>query len=325
MNKPVKSLLALALGSALAQPALAQSWPNQPVHIVVPAPAGSSLDVVARVIGDRLHERWGQPVVVEIKAGAGGMLGVGAVAKAQPDGTTLGIGFNGPVSIAPLLNAKMTYDPAKELVPVALTTSQPNVLAVAAEHPAKTIAEFVAWAKQRSEPILYASVGVGSTSHLTMELFKRAAGFAATHVPYKGSPEAAVSVVTGDTHALFTVEPALLPFLQSGKLRLLAATSKERTPDLKELPTLAEAGYPTVVSIAWNGVLAPAGTPAAVVDKINADVNAALTEPAVRNTLMKQGLVPGSGSPQEFQTLVEQERAKWAPLIREADIKLDRP
>jgi tripartite-type tricarboxylate transporter receptor subunit TctC len=319
----MRKFLAAALLSALAQPALAQSWPSQPVHVIVPAPAGSSLDVVARVIGDRLRERWLEPVVVEIKAGAGGMLGMAVVAKASPDGHTLGIGFNGPISVAPLLNANMTYDPAKELVPAVLTTSQPNVLAVAASHPANSVAEFVAWAKQRKGDVLYASVGIGSSSHLTMELFKSAAGFAATHVPYKGSPEAAISVATGDTHAIFTVQPALLPFLQSGKLKLLASTAKTRTPDLKDLPTVAESGYPTVVPLAWNGLFAPAGTSPAVVEKINADVNAVLADPAIRETLLKQGMLVGGGSAAEFATLVEQERSKWAPLIRDANIKLD--
>jgi tripartite-type tricarboxylate transporter receptor subunit TctC len=191
----------------------------------------------------------------------------------------------------------MSYDPAKDLVPVVLTTSQPNVLAVAASHPANSVAEFVAWAKQQDGKLLYASVGTGSSSHLTMELFKSAAGFEGTHVPYKGSPEAAMSVVTGETHAIFAVEPALLPFLQSKQLKLLAATGKERTADLESLPTLAESGYPEVQSLAWNGLFAPAATPAALIEKINGDVNAALAEPAVRELLRKQGLVPGAARP----------------------------
>jgi tripartite-type tricarboxylate transporter receptor subunit TctC len=324
----MKPGLALALLSSVLlfgapQTASAQAWPAQPVRVIVPAPPGSSLDVVARVLGDKLRERWQQPVVVEAKAGAGGTLGMNAVAKATPDGYTLGVGFNGPISIAPLLNAQMTYDPAKELLPVVLTTSQPNVLAVAAGHPANSVAEFVAWAKQQNGKFLYASVGVGSSSHLTMELFKKDAGFAGTHVPYKGSPEAAVSVATGDTHAIFTVEPALLPFLQSGKLKLLAVTSKERIPSRSDLPTLVESGYPNVVSLAWNGLFAPAGTPADVVEKINRDVNAVLSDPSVRDALVKQGLMPGGGSTAEFKTQVEDETRKWAPIIREADIKLE--
>ena len=317
----IRKSLALIFISLVA--AHAQTWPVQPVRVIVPAPPGSSLDVVARVVGERLRERWKQSVVVESRAGAGGMLGMNAVAKASPDGYTLGVGFNGPVAIAPLLTSTMTYDPAKDLLPVVLTTSQPNVLAVAASHPANSVAEFVAWARQQNGKLLYASVGVGSSSHLTMELFKSVGGFAGTHVPYKGSPEAAVSVATGDTHAIFTVEPALLPFLQNHKLKLLAATSRERTTDLKDLPTLAELGYPDVVSIAWNGLFAPAATPAAVVNRINSDVDAVLHEPAIRDALLKQGLVPGDGSPAEFRALVAEESRKWAPIIRAADIRLD--
>jgi tripartite-type tricarboxylate transporter receptor subunit TctC len=319
----MRKLLAAVLLSIAAQVAWAQSWPKQNVHLIVPATPGSSLDVIARVIGERLQTRWKQAVVIEDKAGAGGMVGMSAVAKAPADGHTLGLGFNGPVAIAPHLYRKMAYDPAKDLMAVVLTTSQPNVLAVNASHPAQTPAEFVAWARQQDGKLLYASVGNGSSSHLTMELFKLTAGFAGTHVPYKGSPEAAISVATGETHAIFTVEPALLAFLQDGRLKLLAATSRERTPNLAEVPTLVESGYPGVESMAWNGLFAPAGTPEAVVKQINADVNETLTEPAVRAALLKQGLVPGGGSAAEFQTLVEQEGRKWGPVIRAAEIKLD--
>jgi len=314
-------ILALAFVALLTHGAAAQGevWPSQTVRIVVPASPASSLDVIARILGEKLKARWNQAVIVEDKAGAGGMLGMNAVARAT-DGHTLGVGFNGPIAFAPHLYRHMTYDPAKDLAPVVLTTSQPNVLAVAAGHPANNVAEFVAWAKREDGKLLYASVGTGSSSHLTMELFKSVAGFAGTHVPYKGSPEAAMSVVTGETHAIFTVEPALLPFLQSGQLKLLAATSKERTANLENLPTLAESGYPQVQSLAWNGLFVPAGTPAAVLDRINADVNAVLAEPAVRELLLKQGLVPGGGSPADFKTLVEDESRKWGPLI-EAKLK----
>jgi tripartite-type tricarboxylate transporter receptor subunit TctC len=307
----------------LAPDAPAQSWPSQPVHLIVPASPGSSLDIVARILGERLQAQWKQPVVVESKPGAGGMLGMNAVAKAPADGLTLGVGFNGPIAIAPLLYRKMAYDPAEELVPVVLTTSQPNLLAVAAAHPANTVAELVAWAKQQDGKLLYASVGNGSSSHLTMELFKRAATFGGTHVPYRGSPQAALSVATGETHAIFAVEPALLPLLQAGRLKLLAATSNKRMPHLRDLPTMAESGYPEVVSLAWNGFFAPAGTPTTVVDKINVDVNAALNEPSAREALLKQGLVPGGQAPAEFKALIEEESRKWAPIVREAQIKLD--
>src|SRR5262249_16141867 len=241
-------LLALLFIALVTQAAQAEPWPSQTVRLVVPASPGSSLDVIARVIGEKLHARWNQAVVVEDKPGAGGMLGMNAVARATADGHTLGVGFNGPIAFAPHLYRHMSYDPAKDLLPIVLTTSQPNVLAVAASHPANSVAEFVAWAKQQGGKLLYASVGTGSSSHLTTELFKRVAGFAGPDVPYKGSPEAAMSVVTGETHAIFAVEPALLPFLQSNQLKLLAATSKERALDLQNLPTVAESGYPDVQS-----------------------------------------------------------------------------
>jgi len=311
----MKRLCALLVLGLLAQGAHGEGWPSQAVRLVVPASPGSSLDVIARVLGEKLRARWNQPVVIEDKSGAAGMLGMNAVARAPADGHTLGIGFNGPIAFAPHLYRHMTYDPAKDLLPVVLTTSQPNVLAVAANNPANTVADFVVWAKQQGDKLLYASVGTSSSSHLTMELFKSVAGFAGTHVPYKGSPEAAMSVVTGETHAIFAVEPALLPFLQSGQLKLLAATGQERTANLASLPTLAEAGYPDVQSLAWNGLFAPAGTPPAVVDRINADVNVALADAAVRELLLKQGLVPGGGSPAQFKALVEAESRKWEPLI----------
>ncbi|MBV8752219.1 MAG: tripartite tricarboxylate transporter substrate binding protein [Hyphomicrobiales bacterium] len=316
----MKRVLAFVFLALLTHAAQAQPWPSQPVRLVVPASPGSSLDVIARVLGEHLRPRWKEPVVVEDKAGAGGMLGMNTVARAAADGHTLGIGFNGPIAFAPHLYRHMSYEPAKDLVPVVLTTSQPNVLAVAASHPANSVAEFVAWAKQQGGKLLYASVGTGSSSHLTMELFQSVAGFEGTHVPYKGSPEAAMSVVTGETHAIFAVEPALLPFLQSKQLKLLASTGKERAAGQENLPTLAESGYPEVQSLAWNGLFAPAGTPAAVVEKINADVNAALAELAVRAVLLKQGLVPGGGTPADFQRLVQEESRKWGPLI-EAKIK----
>jgi tripartite-type tricarboxylate transporter receptor subunit TctC len=314
-GREMQRILALAVLVFLTHDVAAQPWPSQPVRLVVPASPGSSLDVIARVLGEKLRPRWNQPVVIEDKAGAGGMLGMNAVARAAADGHTLGIGFNGPIAFAPHLYRHMSYDPAKDLLPIVLTTSQPNVLAVAASHPAKDVAAFAAWAKQQDGKLLYASVGTGSSSHLTMELFKSVAGFAGTHVPYKGSPEAAMSVVTGETHAIFAVEPALLPFLQSEQLKLLAATSKDRTANLPNLPTVAESGYPDVQSLAWNGLFAPAGTPAAVIDKINTDVNAALADPGVRQLLLKQGLVPGGGTPTDFKTLVESESRKWGPLI----------
>jgi len=307
----------------LAQPAAAPSWPSRPVRIVVPTGPGSSLDLIVRALSDRLAARWGQPVVVENKPGAGGMLGVDVAAKAT-DGHTLAIGFNGPLAFGPFLYRRMPYDPAKDLVPVVMTTSQANVLAVNAEKvPAKTVAEFVAWAKAQAGKVNYSSLGNGSSAHLTMELFMSEAGFAATHVPFNGSPPAALAVAQGEADATFMVAPALLLHVRSGKVRLLAVSSAQRPESLKELPTLVESGFRNVESLAWNGLVAPAGTPEAVVQRVNADVNVLLQEPAVRQVMESQGLTIVGGSAAEFRRAIDADVRRWGPVITRLGVKLD--
>ena len=323
MNPFAKFLALLPFALVLGATASAQSWPDKPVRVLVPAPPGSSLDVIVRTLGDKLKDRWKQPVVVDNKAGAGGMLGMDAVAKAAPDGYTLGIGFNGPIAFGPSLYKKMPYDPAKQLLPIVLTTSQPNVLAVQASNPAKTLPEFVAWAKQQGSQLSYGSVGIGSSSHLTMELFKSAAGFEAVHVPYAGSPPAATSLAAGETQALFAVEPALLPLIQGGRIRVIAATSLRRSDAMKDVPTVAESGYAGFEALAWNGLFAPAGTPPDVVARINADVNAVLKDPSVREQLAKQGLIVGGGSPADFKAFIESEGKTWGAIIRKVGITVE--
>ena len=301
----------------------AQSWPTKPVKVVVPAPAGSSLDVIVRGMSETLKTRWGHALVVENKPGAGGTIGMDAVAKAAPDGYTLGIGFNGPVAFGPFMFKKMPYDPAKDLMPVVLTSSQPNVLAVPANHPAQNFKEFVAWAKSQGDKVSYASVGLGSSSHLSMELLKGAAGFEATHVPFNGSPPAALSVAQNETQALLAVEPALLSLVQGGRLKLLAVTSPQRLSARPDLPTVAEAGYAGFDALAWNGLFAPAGTPADVIARINADVNAAMADPAFKQNMLKQGLIIGGGTAAAFKSFIDAETRKWGAIITKANIKLD--
>lgn len=313
----------MALGAAWVSPAQAQAWPTHPVKIVVPAPAGSSLDVVARLLADKLKDRWGQNVYIENKAGAGGMLGVDVAAKAAPDGHTLAVGFNGPVAFAPFLYKKMPYDPAKDLVAVVMTTSQPNVLAINAELPVKTVKEFVDWAKAQAGKANYSSLGQGSSAHLTMALMMNEAGFAATHVPFNGSPPAAMALAQGTADASFMTAPALLALVKSGKVRMLATSAAQRPESLKDLPTLAEAGYPQVESMAWNGLFTAAGTPPAVVSKINADVNTALRDPAVKALLDSQGLSAVGGSPEDFKRVLDADARKWGAIIQKLGIKLD--
>lgn len=324
-----RRLLTLPFAAALATlafaPAQAQSaWPTQTVRLVVPTGPGSSLDLIARLLNEKLAARWGQPVVVENKPGAGGMLGLDVAAKAT-DGHTIAIGFNGPVANAPFLYKKTPYDPAKDLKPIVMTTSQANVLAVNAEKvPAKTAAEFAAWAKAQGGKANYSSLGNGSSAHLTMELFLSEAGAQAAHVPFNGSPPAAMAVAQGEAHATFMVAPALLPHVQSGKVRLLAVSSRQRLDgNLKDLPTLAEAGFPAVEALAWNGLLGPASMPDAVAAKINADVNALLASDEVKSALARQGMTVVGGSPADFKRVIDGDVARWGPVIRRLGVTLD--
>jgi tripartite-type tricarboxylate transporter receptor subunit TctC len=313
-------LLCLAPTLARAQ----TPWPSKAVKIVVPAPAGSSLDLIVRAMSDKLAARWGQSVVVENKPGAGGMLGMDIVAKAGDGGHTLGIGFNGPIAFAPFLYRKMPYDPAKDLVPVVMTTSQPNVLAVNVDKvPAKTVAEFVAWAKGQGGKVNYSSLGNGSSAHLTMELFLAETGVQATHIPFNGSPPAAMAVAQGEADATFMVAPALLAHVRNNKVRLLAVSSAQRPDALKDLPTLAAAGYPNVESLAWNGLFAAAGTPEAVVARINADVNEMLKDAGVRAVLDSQALTPVGGGAADFKRAIDGDVKRWAALIGKLGLKLD--
>jgi len=316
-------LAMLLLASVLAAGAWAQDWPAKPVRVIVPAPAGSSLDLIARTLADRLRVIWKQPVVIETKAGAGGLIGMDTVAKAPHDGYTLGIGFNGPIAFGPYMYARMPYVPSRDLVPIVLTTSQPNVLAVQANNPANTLPEFVEWAKKRGDKFSYASVGAGSSSHLTMELFRSVAHLEAVHVPYAGSPPAGLSLAAGDTQALFAVAPALLPLIQGQRVKLIAITSATRSELMKDLPTVAESGYAGFEALAWNGFFAASGTPPEVVRRINADVNEVLREPAVRELLANQGLVVGGGSPEEFKAFIDSEGRKWGAIIAKVGIRLD--
>ncbi len=324
MNRPSLPavLAAAALAASLAVPASAQSWPDKPIRFVMSAPAGSSIDVLGRTIADRLKDRLGQPVVVENKPAAGGTVAVGEIAKAAPDGYTMVLAFNGPLSIAPLLQ-KLPYDVQKELSPVITTTSQPNVLAVNAQLPAKDVKELVAYAKANPGRLNYASVGPGSSSHLNGELLKSLAGIDIVHIPFNGSPPAVTSTVQGETQMIFAVMQPLQPQIQAGKLRPLAVTSAKRFPLLPDLPTIAESGYPKFEALAWNGVLVPAGTPPPVIARLNAEINAILKQPDVVQKLNAAGFDLVGGTPAEFGALIRAESDKWAPIIRSAGIKID--
>jgi tripartite-type tricarboxylate transporter receptor subunit TctC len=307
---------------ALAGGARAQAWPDKPIRFLMTAPAGSSIDVLGRMLGEKLTLRLGQTVVVENKPAAGGTVATNEVAHASPDGYTLLLGYNGPLSFAPLLQ-KLPYDVGKDLTPVITTTSQPNVLAVNATLPVKTVAELVAYAKAHPGALNYASVGNGSSSHLNMELFKQMAGIDVVHVPFNGSPPAVMATVQGDTQMLFAVMQPLQGQIQAGKLRALAVTTLKPFPLLPGLPSIAESGYPGFEALAWNGVMAPAGTPKAVIVRLNTEINAILKDPDVVQKMQLQGFAMVGGTPEAFGALVHDETTRWAPVIRKLGLKID--
>lgn len=316
------TLLLAGLVSLAALPALADAWPARPIRFVVAAPGGSSLDVIARTVGEKLKDRLGQPVVIENVPGAAGTIASGNVARAAPDGHTLLMSYNGPLAYTQYLTT-LPYDPQKDLVPVIQTSSQPNVLVVAANLPVKTVADLISYTKARPGKLNYASVGNGSSSHLTMELFKSMAGVFAVHIPYNGAPPAALSVATGDTQMLFSVPSAVLPHLRAGKVRAIAVTSAARFSLLSELPTVAESGLPKFESLTWNGIMVPAGTPPEVIQRLNREVDAILKLQDVKTRLNNAGLEPVGGSPEQFRALIASEARKWEGIIRRTGAKLD--
>jgi tripartite-type tricarboxylate transporter receptor subunit TctC len=322
MNRRPFLAAAACLLTCLPLAAAAQAWPDKPLRFVMSAPAGSSIDVLGRTIADKLKDRLGQPVVVENKPAAGGTVAVEDIAKAAPDGYTMVLAFNGPLSITPLLR-KLPYDAQKDLAPVITTSSQPNVLAVNAQLPAKTVGELVAYAKANPGKLNYASVGPGSSSHLNGELLKSLAGIDIVHIPFNGSPPAVTSTVQGETQMIFAVMQPLQPQIQAGKLRALAVTSAKRFPLLPDLPTIAESGYPKFESLAWNGVLVPAATPKPVIARLNAEMNAILKLPDVVQKMNAAGFDLIGGTPEDFGALIKAEADKWAPIVKGAGIKID--
>jgi len=316
----VAALASLAAALAVAAPpAFAQAWPDRAVRILVPAPAGSSLDVLARTIGEKLKDKFGATVIVENKPAAGGTVATAEVAKAAPDGHTLLLGFNGPLATGPLVQ-KVPYDVPKDLAPVVITSSQPNVLAVNAALPIKSVAELVAYAKANPGKLNYASVGNGSSSHLNAELLKSMTGIDAVHVPFNGSPPAVLATVQGETQMMFAVMQPLQAQVQAGKLRAIAVTTPKRFPLLPDLPAIAESGYPGFEALAWNGLVAPAGTPRPVIDKINAEVNAILKQPDVVQKMNAAGFDLIGGTPEDFAKLIAADTARWTPVVKRLGI-----
>jgi tripartite-type tricarboxylate transporter receptor subunit TctC len=303
--------------------AMAQAWPSKPVRFVMTAGAGSSIDVIGRILADKIREPLGQPVIVENRVGAGGTIATDAVAKAAPDGYSMVLSFNGPLAFGPHMYSHLPYDPFKDLAPVIVTTSQPNLLAINAALPVKSVKDLIGYARKNPGKLNYGSVGAGSSSHLTMELMKMMAGLFIVHIPYNGSPPAAASLAAGDTQLLFAVPTAVTPLIQAGKVRALAVSGLKRYSVMPEVPTIAESGLPKFEALAWNGVLFPAGTPRPMIERMNREMNTALNSPDVHQKLNAAGLDPVGGTPEEFARLIRAESDKWAPVIQRTGAKVD--
>jgi len=306
--------------NVVAQPT---RWPSRPIHLIVPFPAGSSPDLVARILTEKLAPALGQPVVVENRPGAGGNLGTGLVAKAAPDGYTLGFSIPGPLAVNSVLYKKMEYDPFKDLAPVCLVAASPNVLVVDPKLDIDSVRQLVALAKSQPGKLNYGSVGNGSASHLTMELFKEAAGIELVHVPYPGSPQVNAAILSGQIAAGFVVPATAMPLIQSGRLKALAVTSSVRSVVLPEYPTLVESGYPEVVSTAWQGVVAPVSTPRPIIERLSRELIAIVRSDDVRDKMMRLYFQPIGSSPAGLANLMRSEVQRWGKVIRKTGATAD--
>ena len=312
----------LAAGAAsIALPARSQPWPAHPVKLVVPFPAGSSPDIVARIVAEPLGQALGQSIVIDNRPGAGGNIGTGAVAKAEPDGYTLLFTIQGPLVTAPLLSKHLGYDPTSELAPVALVATSPNVLVVERRLGANTLAEFVRIAKAKPGQLNYGSIGNGSASHLAMELFKTRAGIDLLHVPYQGFPQVVNAILAGQVQAGFMVPGIAMGQVRAGKLKALGVTTLGRVASLPELPTLAEQGYPGFEAISWQAVLAPAKTPQAIIERVSRELIRIVKSDEVRTRLLGQYFSAAGTTPEALASLMKSERANWSRVIKAAGVQ----
>ena len=322
MNTRRAALLALTLAALTGAPALqAQDrFPSKPMTIVVPASPGGAIDLAARLIGQRLSQLYGQPVSIDNRTGATGIVGTDLVAKAAPDGHTLALVASSH-AINPGMYAKLPFDTIKSFAPVAQTHSVPLMLVVAPSLPAKTLPELIAWGKANPGKLSFASSGKGGAPHMSGELFKSMTGIDMLHIPYKGSTLAHPDLISGRTSMMFDTVAAIATQVKSGHVRALAVTTARRTSAFPELPTMQEAGLKGYDTSTWGGLLAPAGTPREVVSKLNADVNRILAEPEVRDKLNAAGIDVATGTPQQFADFIQNEMTRWLKVARDANIQ----
>jgi tripartite-type tricarboxylate transporter receptor subunit TctC len=312
----------LALGTRVA--AQSSNWPDHPVRIIVPYPAGGSADVLARFYADSLKERFGQPFVIENRPGAGGNIGIDTVAKSAADGYTVGAATIGHFAINQFLYARMPFDPERDIVPVSLTYELPNIALVPSQHvPAKTMAEFIAWAKARPDGVTYGSPGVGTSPHLSAALFSTRTGIKAVHVPFRGAAQTIPAMLAGDVTFAVDNLASYISVIEGGQMRPLAVTSAERWPTLPNVPTMAEAGLPDFVVTSWAAFVVPAGTPRPMIDKFNAAIKDIAAQPAVKARFLQAGARPLSSTPEAALAFAAKEREIWREVVRISGAKAE--
>lgn len=322
MNTIRRLMLALA-ASTLATSAFAQAWPAKPIRLVVPFPPGGGTDTIAREVSQRVAAATGWTFVIDNRSGAGGNLGVDAVAKSAPDGHTLVLGQTSNLAINPTLYARMPYDPQKDLAPVVVLAQSALVMVTGMGTPHKSVADVVAAAKARPGQLNFASPGNGTVAHLTSELFQKAAGIDTQHVPYKGAAQALTDVISGNVDLYMASVPTLIGQIRNGKLRALAVTSARRVDDLPSVATINESGFKGFDEVTWFGLLAPAGTPRDVVARLNAEFNKALQNPELRRRLGDEGADAVGGTPEQFAALIRDEIPRWGRVVRESGARVD--
>ncbi len=314
-------LLTMASLTLAADIAAAQTYPSRPIRIVITFPAGGPSDTVVRPIAQRLNEAWGQPVILDNRGGAGGVVGTEIVARAAPDGYNLLVGTAGGMAINPNLMASLPYDPFRDFAPVCMLVINPQILVAHPSLPANNVKELVALAKAKPGQLNFGSSGTGTATHLGMELLKLATGIDVVHVPYKGGAPAVTDLIAGQVQMIFVSMPSVMPHVQSGRLKALAVGSAKRVGSAPDVPTVAEAGYVGFEYANWNALFAPAGTPAAIVNKLNAEVVRILSDPVLAQRLSAQGAEPAPGSPEALGRWLRQDYDRWKKVIRVGNIK----
>jgi tripartite-type tricarboxylate transporter receptor subunit TctC len=314
--------LVLAAISTATGPARADDYPNRPIRLIVPFAAGGAADAVARIIGKHVGEALGQPIVVEDRGGAGGIIGTEIVKNADPDGYTLLLGQSGPISINPGIYPKLSYDPEKDFAPISMTTAYPYILVVNPSLGVKSVAELVALARSKPGQLNYGTAGVGVSNHLVTELFDDKAGIKMAHVPYRGTSLAVADLLAGHVQVVFADPVSALSHVKAGTLIALAVTSKDRSPVAPDVPTIAESGYPGFDAIAWHGLMAPTGTPRPIIDRLNAEILKTLKDPPSAKLIEQQAMQIVGSSPEQFAASIKQEIVLWKDVARQAKVEV---